>query len=131
MSKSNETTVTPENMDAVMKRLLDEYAQDAFKISQKAAQKAARQTRSVLKATKHARPGGKYARGWTTNYENKGTTQFSAKVHNKLVPGLPHLLNDSHAVGRYRGGHYEGDGEVNNAERIGVEIFMSEVEKAL
>lgn len=123
--------VTPDNMDGVMRQLLNEYAEDAFKVSQKAAQKAARQSRSILKATKHARPGGRYARGWTTTYEAKGTTNFSAKVHNKLVPGLPHLLNDSHVVGRYRGGHYEGDGEVDNAERIGVGIFMSEVEKAL
>ena len=122
--------VTPDTMDGVMRKLLDEYAEDAFKVSQKAAMKAARQTRSVVKATRHVRTG-KYARGWTTQYENKGTTNFTAKVHNKVVPGLPHLLNDSHAVGRYRGGHYSGDGEVDNAERVGVEIFMSEVEKAL
>lgn len=127
---SSDYKVTPDNMDGVMKRLLNEYAEDAFKVSQKAAMKAARQTRSVVKATRHVRTG-KYARGWTTQYENKGTTSFTAKVHNKVVPGLPHLLNDSHAVGRYRGGHYEGDGEVDNAERVGVEIFMSEVEKAL
>lgn len=130
MSKSNVANCTPDNMDSVMKRLLNEYAEDAFKVSQKAAMKAARQTRSVVKATRHVRTG-KYARGWTTQYENKGTTNFTAKVHNKLVPGLPHLLNDSHSVGRYRGGHYEGDGEVDNAEQTGVEIFMSEVEKAL
>ena len=130
MSKSNVANCTPDNMDSVMKRLLNEYAEDAFKVSQKAAMKAARQTRSVVKATRHVRTG-KYARGWTTQYENKGTTNFTAKVHNKVVPGLPHLLNDSHAVGRYRGGHYSGDGEGDNAERIGVEIFMSEVEKAL
>lgn len=130
MSKSNVANCTPDNMDSVMKRLLNEYAEDAFKVSQKAAMKAARQTRSVVKATRHVRTG-KYARGWTTQYENKGTTNFTAKVHNKVVPGLPHLLNDSHAVGRYRGGHYSGDGEVDNAERVGVEIFMSEVEKAL
>lgn len=122
--------VTPDTMDSVMRQLLDEYAEDAFKVSQKAAMKAARQTRSVVKATRHVRTG-KYARGWTTQYENKGTTNFTAKVHNKVVPGLPHLLNYSHSVGRYRGGHYEGDGEVDNAERIGVGIFMSEVEKAL
>lgn len=122
--------VTPDTMDSVMRQLLNEYAEDAFKVSQKAAMKAARQTRSVVKATRHVRTG-KYARGWTTQYENKGTTNFTAKVHNKVVPGLPHLLNDSHAVGRYRGGHYSGDGEVDNAERVGVEIFMSEVEKAL
>lgn len=130
MSKSNVANCTPDNMDSVMKRLLNEYAEDAFKVSQKAAMKAARQTRSVVKATRHVRTG-KYARGWTTQYENKGTTNFTAKVHNKVVPGLPHLLNDSHVVGRYRGGHYSGDGEVDNAERVGVEIFMSEVEKAL
>ena len=130
MSKPNVANCTPDNMDSVMKRLLNEYAEDAFKVSQKAAMKAARQTRSVVKATRHVRTG-KYARGWTTQYENKGTTNFTAKVHNKVVPGLPHLLNDSHAVGRYRGGHYSGDGEVDNAERVGVEIFMSEVEKAL
>lgn len=130
MSKSNVANCTPDNMDSVMKRLLNEYAEDAFKVSQKAAMKAARQTRSVVKATRHVRTG-KYARGWTTQYENKGTTNFTAKVHNKVVPGLPHLLNDSHPVGRYRGGRYSGDGEVDNAERIGVDIFMSEVEKAL
>lgn len=130
MGKSNVANCTPDNMDSVMKRLLNEYAEDAFKVSQKAAMKAARQTRSVVKATRHVRTG-KYARGWTTQYENKGTTNFTAKVHNKVVPGLPHLLNDSHSVGRYRGGHYSGDGEVDNAERVGVEIFMSEVEKAL
>ena len=130
MSKSNVANCTPDNMDSVMRQLLNEYAEDAFKVSQKAAMKAARQTRSVVKATRHVRTG-KYARGWTTQYENKGTTNFTAKVHNKVVPGLPHLLNDSHAVGRYRGGHYSGDGEVDNAERVGVEIFMSEVEKAL
>ena len=127
---SSDYKVTPDTMDSVMRQLLNEYAEDAFKVSQKAAQKAARQTRSVVKATRHVR-SGKYARGWTTKYEAKGTANFSATVHNRLVPGLPHLLNDSHPVGRYRGGRYSGDGEVDNAERIGVDIFMSEVEKAL
>ncbi len=129
---SSNVKVTPETLDATMKRLLDEYAEKAFEISEKAVKRAARESRKIVKATKHVRPGGgKYARGWAVRYENKGTTQFGAKVYNRLVPGLPHLLNDSHAVGRYRGGHYEGDGEVDNAERIGVDIFMSEVEKAL
>lgn len=128
---SDNYTCKLDDFAAVMDRLLDEYKQDAFKISEKSAMKAARQSRGILKATKHARPGGKYARGWSVKYEEKGTTRFSATVHNRLVPGLPHLLNYSHSVGRYRGGHYSGDGEVDNAERVGVEIFMSEVEKAL
>lgn len=123
-------TVTPDNLGETMEKILSEYGKDAYKMTEKAARKAARASRSLLKATKHVKSGA-YARGWSTKYENKGTTHFEAVVYNRTKPGLPHLLNDSHPVGRYRKGFYKGDGEVDRAEEAGKAIFIAEVQKLL
>lgn len=128
--RNGEVVVTPENLPDVLGKLLDQYGKEAFEISETAARKAARTARSMLKATKHVRTG-KYARGWSTKYEGKGTTSFEAIVYNRTTPGLPHLLNYSHVVGRKRGGFYTGDGEVDAAEEVGRGIFLSEVQKKL
>lgn len=120
----------PDALQPAIAELLNKYAEKAFDISERAATKAARNARTTLKATRHDK-GGKYARGWAVRLENKGSIFFEATVYNRATPGLPHLLEHSHPTGRYRGGHYEGDGEISQAEQTANELFLSEVKKAL
>jgi hypothetical protein len=128
MANNNNRIVTPENFANVLETLLDQYGNKAFEISESAASKAARTARSMLKATKHVRTGN-YARCWSVKYEHRRTTSFEAVVYNRTAPGLPHLLEHSHQVGR--NGHYEGDGEIAAIEQVGRGIFLSEVQKKL
>ena len=124
--------VTPDNFASKVKKLIEEYGDDVFDAAEDAAKVAARATVKDLKATKHVRPGGgRYARGWTSKWEAKGTVNFAVYVYNRDVPGLPHLLNNTHAVGRHRGGVYHGDGHIDTAERHGIDIFLKGVETRL
>lgn len=118
--------VTPDQFDAAFKKLLDEYKDEAYKIAEKSAKKAARGAVKELKATTHVKTG-KYARGWTTKQESRGSIFFSVTVYNRTVPGLPHLLNYSHVAGRHRRGRYTGDGHVDAAEATAKAAYYDEV----
>lgn len=127
---ATEVTVSVDRLADAFNKLLDKYKEDAYKIAEDAAKKAARSAVSELKATNHVITG-KYARGWTTKQENRGSISFTITVYNRDVPGLPHLLNDSHPTGRNRGGFYSGDGHIDAAEATAKAAYLSEVESKL
>ena len=127
---ATEITIQPSQLGDAFERLLNEYKEKAYEIAEDAAKKAARGAVKELKATNHVITG-KYARGWTTKQENRGKINFTITVYNRAVPGLPHLLNDSHPTGRHRGGRYTGDGHVDTAAENANAAYYDEVIKKL
>ena len=63
---------------------------------------------------------GDYAKGWRLTVENKRLTS-DAIIHNKKLPGLPHLLEHGHA--NRDGGRTEGKVHIAPVEKILVEEF--------
>lgn len=122
--------ISPDSFKKELSKLLDEYGDEVYKVSESAATVAARATVQELKATSHVRTG-RYARGWTSKTENRGTVKSSRIVYNRDVPQVAHLLNNSHKTGRYKRGNYKGDGHIDTAEVNGNRIFLREVESKL
>ena len=90
-------TVTIEELPDAISKILKEYEGEINsemptiirKVAQKGVQ-AMKSSASVFKGT------GAYAKGWGYKFE-PDRLRPTAKIHNKKLPGLPHLLEYGHA----------------------------------
>lgn len=112
------------NLDAQVRKILDEYAGGITEAVKTAVPKVARQTAKKVKASSPKR-SGKYAKGWASKVEQ---TRYGADA---VVYGkhgtyqLAHLLEFGHA--KRNGGRVAGQVHIAPAE----EWAVTELEKAV
>ena len=99
-----------ENMEAAVKA-----------VSRKGAQ-------AVKSAASSTFNGSKYAGGWTSKTET-GRTSSQGIIYNRTVPGLPHLLENGHAM--RGGGRVAGRPHIKPVEEQIIQEFEQEVRKSI
>lgn len=88
-----------DRLAATIQKTLDQYGEDVFGLTEEAVKKV---TRAGVTAVKqgaqqavNTKPSSDYLKGWTSKLET-GRTSAQGIIYNKLVPGLPHLLEHGH-----------------------------------
>ena len=91
--------VTPDNLDDVIKGILDEYADDINKHVTEATHKIAQSGAKAIKSSAQSKfkGTGKYAKGWTTRQE-KHRLYAKETIHNKDRYQVAHLLEYDHLL---------------------------------
>lgn len=120
--------VTVDNFAEAVEQILDEYAKKVDLTQKEVAENVAKQGVNLLRRTSKAvvkRKRSKYPGGWAPYYE-KGRIGFSVVIHNKHAPGLPHLLEFSHPVGKY-GGQYYGRPHIKPVEETIIKTYEQEL----
>lgn len=125
-------TVTPDNFQAAMRKLLKEYGEDAFKICDDSAKTAARQATSELKKTSPTGATGRYARGWSHKTLRQTIGNVSQIIYNRTDYQLTHLLEKPHETGY--GGSYprrrDATGRIAAVEeKYGVKFYEGVIDK--
>lgn len=120
--------VSADNFAKAVEKLIKEYGDEAYEISEAAAKKAARETTKDLKQNSPV-DRGSYARGWSHKAQKNGVTKYSETVYNRTDSQLTHLLEKPHETGG--GGHYpkkkDHTGTIARTEEAHVNRFMEEV----
>ena len=76
--------------------ILDEYGEEVEEELREIIPAVAKEAAKKLRKSSPDNKGG-YAKGWTQQTE-KGRMTVSSVIYNKAKPGLPHLLEYSHAL---------------------------------
>ena len=122
--------VPMDKLEASINKILNEYADNLQENVGKLAKEFAKQGAKTVSAEARAKFGGtgKYASGWTSRYE---TGRYSAQgiIYNKDVPGLPHLLENPHAL--RNGGRTSGRTHIAPVEEKVVQEFERAVRQAI
>ena len=124
--------VTPDNFAATLRKLIDKYGDDAFRICEAEAKTAARQGASELKKTSPVGAQGRYARGWSHKALRQGIGTYTDIIYNRTDYQLTHLLEKPHDTGY--GGHYpkrrNHTGKIAAVEeKYGTKFYEGVVEK--
>ena len=102
---------------------INENMEDAVKaVSRKGAQTVRSAAQSTFGGT------GKYASGWASKTE-KSRISSQGIIYNKTVPGLPHLLENGHAM--RGGGRVAGRPHIKPVEEQIIQEFEQEVRKGI
>lgn len=89
--------VTADNFAAACQKILEEYQDDLVKDTGRLVKRLAQKGAQAVKSASGQFGGsGKYASGWTSQYEETRLSK-TATIYNK-TPGLPHLLENGHAL---------------------------------
>ena len=117
-------TVTIEGMSAAITEILNEYGEMTISEVREASQRVAKEGVRALKSSSGQFGGtGKYARGWTTTSEG-GRFDTTVTIHNR-TPGLPHLLENGHAL--RNGGRTSGRTHIAPVEQELITKFEKEL----
>ena len=117
--------VTIDTLDSEIKKILDEYGDDVNanidKITKAVGQKGVQAIKNESHSTFN---GDKYYKGWGyTAYSERLYTRVY--IHNKKLPGLPHLLEYGHA--KTNGGRVEGRVHIAKVEDELIKDYEREV----
>lgn len=107
---------TIDSLDKAIEKALNQYADDVTMTVKDLSKKFAKEgAKSVGQAASSMFGGGRYARSWTSQYEE---SRLSAQgvIYSKM-PGLPHLLEKGHAK--------------RNGGRVGGRVHIQPVEEEL
>ena len=109
-----------------LRKYADEDVPDAIEKAQDVSGKAGLKT---LRSESKAKFGGtgKYASGWTITKEGDRVTK-STVIHN-VHPGLPHLLENGHAL--RNGGRWKGVQHIKPVEEEIIREYEKELENDL
>lgn len=114
-----------ERFAADVQKILQEYGdsvKDNLDIVTKAV--ARKGAQAVKRAAGQFGGGGDYAKGWTATIE-VSRLKVEAAIHNKRKPGLPHLLENGHAL--RNGGRAPGRVHIAPVEEQIVKEYENEV----
>ena len=113
---------------AIMDGLI-EYRDLVAEDMKAAVDKTTKAVRKQIKASAPRRPkGGKYAKSWAIKKLDDTSTGMTAVVYSRQ-PGLPHLLENGHAL--RQGGRAGAHVHIAPAEEAGIKMFEKEIEKAI
>lgn len=111
---------TADNLDKALDKVLKQYANDVTMTVKDLSKKFAKEgAKAVGQAASATFGGGKYARSWTSLYE-EGRLSAQGVIYSK-VPGLPHLLEKGHA--KRGGGRVSGRVHIQPVEEELAEAF--------
>lgn len=96
MAKKTPIDKLQANIDKLLREYADDVNKDVAELSRDFAKKGATAVRQSAQSHGWGEHTG-YAKGWTSQFE---TNRYSAQgvIYNKDVPGLPHLLENGHAL---------------------------------
>lgn len=106
--------------------LLSEYGNEVEEVLQEEIPKVAK--KAVTRLKKESPGDGNYHKGWTQKTE-KGRFAVSSVIYNAKSPGLPHLLEYSHAL--RNGGRSKPIVHIKPVEEWASEEIVKRVEEAL
>ena len=110
-----------------LQKILTEFGDRAYEALGTVAEDVAKETKGKVKSASPTR-SGKYRGGWGTQTDASGRSK-TVTVYNKRKPGLPHLLENGHAL---RGGGRSGAIEhIGPAEEWAVEEVVNRLEREL
>lgn len=112
-----------EKLQAEIQKILSEYGESINEHLDEATDRVSKAGLKALKANS-GQFSGKYAKGWTITKE-KGRLFTTATIHNSR-PGLPHLLEKSHATGN--GGRYKGRPHIEPVEKEIIDDYIKAVQ---
>lgn len=129
---SANVTVTADQFSKTLRKMLQQYGEDVFKLSEESAKTAARQSVKELKATSAVGATGRYARGWSHKALRGGVLSYTEIIYNRTDYQLTHLLEHAHPTGY--GGQYpkrrDHTGEIAKVEaEYNVKFYEGIVEK--
>lgn len=120
---------TAANFADQVARILEEYGDDVRGNVEEITKAVSKKTVKELKSASGIFNGsGKYASGWTVTNE-KTRTGFTAVIHHKTQPGLPHLLEHGHVkvINGRRSGRVAGREHIAPVEQQATELYEREV----
>lgn len=121
-----------EDMAVEISKLMEEYANKVDSDIKAEAKAVAKEAVKELKQTSPEGSGsrkGHYKDGWVSKVEKENATSIDIKVHNKLKPGLTHLLEKGHA--KRGGGRVEGKPHISKAEKNAIENYEKRLKARL
>lgn len=122
------SSVPNAKFEAAIQKVLSEYAEDVHAtVGELAKNLAKKGAQAVKQASGQFGGSGKYAKGWTSQYE-EGRLSSQGTIYNK-TPGLPHLLEKGHA--KRGGGRVPGRVHIAPVEERLVEEFQKAVKEKL
>lgn len=109
----------------ILEKYGDEINENMDEAVKAVSRKGAQAVKSAASSTFN---GNKYASGWTSKTET-GRTSSQGTIYNKTVPGLPHLLENGHAM--RGGGRVAGRPHIKPVEEKIIQEFEQEVRKSI
>ena len=118
------------NLQKECDKILEEFRDDVDKNMNEAIKKVTKAGAKQVKANARSTFGGtgKYAKGWTSRFEN-GRLTAQGTIYNSSVPGLPHLLENGHA--KRGGGRVAGREHIAPVEQELEETIIKELKATL
>ena len=118
-----------DKFDAAIKEILEEYSENITENVQEAARKVTKAGVKAVKGNSRMFGGtGNYAAGWTSKFET-GRLSGQGVIYNQTVPGLPHLLENGHAL--RNGGRAPGRSHIKPVEEKVINAFERAVKSAI
>lgn len=109
----------------ILEKYGDEINENMDEAVKAVSRKGAQAVKSAALSTFN---GNKYAIGWTSKTET-GRTSSQGTIYNRTVPGLPHLLENGHAM--RGGGRVAGRPHIKPVEEKIIQEFEQEVRKSI
>ncbi len=126
MAKKIPVDLLAETVSKILSEYGDEVKDNIDEATKRIAKAGVKAVRANSRATFNGT--GKYASGWTSKIET-GRLDTKGIIYNGKVPGLPHLLENDHAL--RNGGRYSGRPHIEPVEKEMIEQFIRAVEKAI
>lgn len=101
---SASVTVTPEQFAKTLQKMVKQYGEEVFEVSERVAKSVARQSVKELKSTSAVGATGSYSRGWSHKALRSGRLTYTEIIYNRTDYQLTHLLEYAHPTGY--GGQY-------------------------
>ena len=121
--------VTIETLGNEVKKILNEYGEDVTTNLSQITKAIGSKGASALRNESHEKFGGeRYYKGWGYTVE-PGRLYTRVIIHNKKLPGLPHLLEFGHA--KVGGGRVEGRAHIAPVESELIKEYENEVKSKL
>lgn len=123
--------VTADNLASTIQKILNKYGDDVTRNVEEVTRLVANKGRTAIRneSRNKFKDPGEYAKGWTVSIYNPGRFSSKATIHNKEIPGLPHLLEHGHA--KVNGGRVPGRIHIAPVEEQINETYLKELERRL
>lgn len=121
--------VTIDQFASSIHDILEKYGDEINENMEEAVKAVSRKgAQAVKSAASSTFNGNKYASGWTSKTET-GRMSAQGTIYNRTVPGLPHLLENGHAM--RGGGRVAGRPHIKPVEEKIIQEFEQEVRKSI
>jgi len=121
--------ITVDQFASSIHDILEKYGDEINENMEEAVKAVSRKgAQAVKSAASSTFNGNKYASGWTSKTET-GRTSSQGTIYNRTVPGLPHLLENGHAM--RGGGRVAGRPHIKPVEEKIIQEFEQEVRKSI